>query len=117
MITAKHLKNIHTKVLLRALRQTRARNSSEIRLLESIADARGIKFSELHSVTDEMLDDYRRIVDAYSLGANFLEPSSVTITQLKAELATREHVPNKKESVVLRKAKQKAGRNKGRRDR
>jgi hypothetical protein len=118
IIVAEDMKRLHTRVLLKALRMTRMRNSSEFQLLESIRVARGIPFRDLESITEEMMTDHARVVEAYLLGGIYGQTeSAVTVEQLKAELATREHIPNKQESIALRKAKQQAGRNKGRRDR
>ena len=115
MITSRSLPQLHTKVLLRALRMTRARNSSETMLVDSICTARGVKVSD---VTESMMSDHARIVAAWLLGGVYGETeSTVTIKQLKAELAKREHVPNKLESIALRKAKQLRGSQKGRKNR
>lgn len=56
-------------------------------------------------------------VDPLVLGYDEYTRVDVTVAELKAELSTREHVPNKQESKALRKAKQQRNRQKGRRDR
>lgn len=56
-------------------------------------------------------------VEPRALGYDDYTNVRITIAQLKAELAKREHVPNKQESITLRKAKHQRGRQKGRKDR
>ncbi len=46
-----------------------------------------------------------------------LNGGEFTVAEVKAELATREHVPNKQEAKEIRRARAKRGRNRGRRDR
>jgi|ERR1039457_2895310 hypothetical protein len=123
MITAAILKNIHTKVLLKALRSTRAHQSHTNKIIAQEAfddewrdatdddvEARGTPFLNLK--------DTESIVDAYLLGYVYDDhtPSSITVAQLKSELATREHVPNKLEAKEIRKKKALAGKNKGKKD-
>lgn len=112
--TLKVLGQLPTPVLLKALRMTRAHVSRVNKLVD-----------ELHSLRempvlpgDRIEDDDNILVEAWLLGGGFhCDSSTVTINQLKAELAKRPHVPNKQESKAIRKAKQENNRRKGRRDR
>jgi len=114
-ITAADLAGLHTKVLLRALRQTTARNSSQHHLIERICDTCGIRPSD---VTQEMVVAHRQVVDDDLLGGTYgAGTSTVTVEQLRAELARRLHVPNKQESRILRREKNERGRGRGRCDR
>lgn len=57
----------------------------------------------------DLLQSCRRCNGHYDMiGDN--SPYMVTTAQVKAELATREHVPTKQESKEIRKAKKKAGK-------
>lgn len=63
--------------------------------------------------------DYEKkaLVPSFAFGYEDYVESEVTLADLKAELSTREHVPNKIEAKALRKAKNKENRGKGRRNR
>ena len=112
-VTAKRLPKLHTKVLLKALQSTRAFSSNIDRIIESVCVERGLNVVEQPS-QDEL--DKKTIVDGFLIGGFYPEESTVTVAQLKAELAKREHVPNKQESIALRKAKQQRNRQKGRKN-
>ena len=57
-----------------------------------------------------------RVDGCYFLGEYGYGPS-VSFDEIKAELAKREHVPNKLESKLSRKRRKKHGSSRGRRDR
>lgn len=109
------LTKLHTRQLLRALRMTRARNSCTFALVDSILSTRA---ADAHGrITAEEIDAGRPFIDGDLLGLPYGTPTTVTIEELKAELAKRPHVPNKQESQALRRAKNLRGRQKGRGDR
>lgn len=105
------LPSLHTRQLLKALRMTRAFVSRLHGTLDRILEMRDLPPADRGPVDQD-------IVDAWLLGGEFYsDTSEITVAQLKAELAKREHVPNKQESIELRKAKNLRGRQKGRCDR
>ena len=121
MITVDTLPNLHTKVLLNALKFVRSRNSCEGRIIDYIRNTRPFGERFTGPVTQEEYDAWVQnvsmIVDALYLGGKFNEESTVTICELKAELAKRPHVPNKQESRILRIKRKTQGGRRGRRDR
>jgi len=92
------LKRIHTKVLLRALYNSRLERPS------------------VGSNGEERIADDEFIIDVLSLSSDSREECTVTIADLKEELSHRPHVPNKVESIAARKAKKQFSRRPGRRD-
>lgn len=106
------LPTLNTRHLLKALRMTRAFDSRLHGTIDRILEMRDMPPAE------RVDDDKNIIVDAWLLGGLFHgDTSEITVAQLKVELAKREHVPNKQESIELRKAKNLRGRQKGRCDR
>ena len=104
------LPSLKTRQLLNALRKTRAFASRLHGTLDRILEMRDLPPADRGDVD-------QGIVDAWLLGGEFYsDTSEITVAQLKAELAKREHVPNKQESIELRKAKNLRGRQKGRGD-
>lgn len=95
IITASHLEKLHTKVLLRALRLTR--------------DVPYWWYEERKTDLD--------VVSPFLIGGSYMDESTVTVSQLKDELAKRPHVPNKQEGRLARRKRAKQGRQRGRRDR
>lgn len=111
-ITAASLPRLHTKVLLRALRLC----CIDDKQLEAWSQhAHDTNAPEPPLPKKELY--VNKCVDAWSLGFEYNMGSTVTMDELKKELAKRPHVPNKQESKAIRKEKALAGRNKGRRDR
>lgn len=100
IITKDNLSTLSTRQLLEALR--------EIRAVVSLQTKWG-----LFTTSSELEDEHISVNVQHLAG----DPRDVSIKDLKEELAKREHVPNKQESIELRKAKNLRGRQKGRCDR
>lgn len=113
-ITAENLKSLHTKVLLKALRRSGIDDTQLVRLR---SDTRTLGLPEDPTLRSKESLYERSLVHAWDLGFDKYTQSEVTVAQLKAELATRPHIPNKIESKALRKAKAQSNRQKGRKDR
>jgi hypothetical protein len=113
-ITRDDLKRLHTRQLLNALRDVRTQISQANHSFRQMDEQRPITtfLSEVEVCTDE-----NSVVEAYLLGRTHDEGSEVTVVDLKAELATREHVPNKQEAKEIRRKKAQANRGQGRRNR
>lgn len=111
------LKQLHTRKLLKVLRKTCV---SQEQLdawyldvyggFEDLAEKAG--FTPVKSEYEK-----RANIPAEVFGFEDWVQSEVTLADLKAELATRPHVPNKIEAREIRKAKNKKNRGKGRRNR
>jgi hypothetical protein len=124
MITVQMLKSMHTKTLLKVLNIFR-RSSVPIRSQAEL----DLIWERDFSSSPELAGFAGFIRDRDELHKRtYLTPKmfgyedygctcEVTIADLKNELATREHVPNKKEAKQLRKKKIKESVGKGRRDR
>jgi hypothetical protein len=110
-VTAAILPKLHTRLLLKALRMTRARGSHMAGIIEDIT---GTPYPDQDEVQEE---DTVTTVDADLIGGHWEELSEVTIAQLKEELAKREHIPNKPEARQIRQERAAQGRQRGRRDR
>ena len=107
VLTAADLPNLSTRLLLKGLRLFRVDESRFGNIIHEIT-------GEEHKVNDEG----EVIVPAWCLGGDFYTgQSTVTLAQLKTELATRPHVPNIPEGRAKRQAAAKMGRSKGRKDR
>src|SRR5579885_154067 len=113
-VTVADLKRMHTRALLKALRLS---CTSDEQVQQVNDDRMAANMWPLDDYTSK--DAYYGLayVPAPALGLDDSARVDVTIAQLKAELATRGHVPNKQESKALRKAKQLRNRQKGRGDR
>lgn len=107
-ITANVLSKLHTKVLLNALQSARRTQSHLATIIDRIVEERGL--AHVEQPTEGLAP-----VEAIDLGDCWGEPCTVTIAELKAELAKRPHVPNKQEAKAIRQAKAQANKNKGRR--
>lgn len=113
-ITAADLKRFDTRVLLRALRLSCASDQQ----LQKINDDRAtFGLPPIDAFTSKEKYYEQAYVESRAFGYPDYFPIEITIAQLKNELATRGHVPNKQESIELRKAKQLRNSQKGRRDR
>ena len=97
------LKVLHTKQLLRALRKC----CVDQHMLNLWYPPDG----ELSKFRDKELFEREHTAAATCFGYEDYVGSSITIADLKAELATREHVPNKVEAKEIRRAKAKAKKN------
>jgi hypothetical protein len=109
IIKPSDLKKIHTKVLLNALRSARANEDNQEKIVNNIISIRGYTIGfyqrgcdrvKLHKRPDEDI-----IIDIDHSGGK------VSVAELKAELAMREHVPNKIEAKKIRQDKAHAKRN------
>jgi hypothetical protein len=114
MITKDTLAKLHTRVLLKALRLSCA---SEQQLWKINEDRAAIGLPALEAFASKERYYQQAFVEPRALGLEEGTRIDVTIAELKAELATRPHVPNKQESKAIRKAKALDNRNRGRRDR
>lgn len=110
MKTVADLPALHTRRLLKAFRVVRAQQHSMLRILHEVLASRGV-----HDMADPGW--LGSTVPAYLLGGTYEELSTVTVGQLKAELAGRPHVPNKQESRELRRRRALKGSSRGKRDR
>lgn len=117
VIKKEMLKDMKTRHLLKALRKSCVTQEQLDAWYATVK-------SELPELSEEMKPtinkaDYERStrVPARAFGYEDYVGCDVTIADLKAELSTREHVPNKIEAKVLRREKNKKNRGKGRRNR
>lgn len=110
MKTVADLPRLHTRQLLLAFRSARAQQHNMLQILREVLAVRGIR---------DLADGswLNSTVTADLLGGTYEEHSTVTVGQLKAELSSRPHVPNKQESRLLRQRAARMGRTKGKRDR
>jgi len=113
-ITAKDLKRMHTRVLLKALRYSCAFDQQ---LIKINFDRAMFMLPPIDAYTSKEKYYEQAYVQPRAFGYDDYVDVQVTIAELKNELATREHIPNKQESIQLRKAKQLRNSQKGRRDR
>lgn len=113
-ITASDLRRFDTRVLLHALRMSCASDQQ----LKKINDDRAtFGLPPIDSFTSKEKYYEQAYVESRAFGYDDYFPVEITIAQLKAELSLRGHIPNKQESIVLRKAKQLRNSQKGRKDR
>lgn len=110
MINESNLKQLHVRVLLKALRLVRAQQHGMRKIFEHVFNVRAAREMTIPTPATTL-------VPACFLGSVYEEESSVTIEQLKAELATRPHVPNKVEAKFHRRKAAKTARRRGRKDR
>jgi hypothetical protein len=110
-ITVDSLKKMHTRALLKALWK------------ECVSDEQYQKYrreclDRCEPIEYASKDDYYKKHTVASTSFGYYEEqrivSKVTVADLKAELALREHVPNKQESKVLRREKQRRNSQKDR---
>jgi hypothetical protein len=114
LITVAFIKRLHTKLLLKALRQVCV---SAEQLNQLNATRTTLELPQDLNLTS--IETYNKThgVDASAFGYEDYMGSEITIADLKAELALRPHVPNKQESIALRKEKQNRNRKHGRANR
>jgi hypothetical protein len=99
------LKKIHTKVLLNMLRSARANESAIAKTTKEILHERGMCCGDTNAEW-QFLPDHKIMITLNSRGN-----AKVSVAELKAELATREHIPNKPEAKKIRQEKAKQKRN------
>ncbi len=117
VIKKEALKDMKTRFLLKALRKCCV-SQEQLDSWYATVKADMPELSEEMKPTINKSDYERKThVPARCFGYEDYVGCDVTIADLKAELSTRPHVPNKIESRELRKAKNKANRGKGRRNR
>lgn len=110
-LTVDDLRRFGTRQLLRALRRSCA---SDEQIEKINVDRAWALRPSLEAYADKATYYEHTQVDARTLG---YRETTVTIAQLKAELARRPHVPNKREARKVRRQKAEQGKDKGRRDR
>jgi hypothetical protein len=108
------LKKIHTKVLLNALRSARAHEDNQERIVNEIMFNRGYKISWNEKKGRDWIKltlrpDKDIIVEL--MNDRYIGESAITVADLKAELDTREHIPNKIEAKAIRQEKARAKKN------
>lgn len=121
-ITKESLKSYHTKQLLSALRKCCVNQQQLDEWYGPIPEYNDIENVRVREALLQMREDFgkyrdkptyeqTRIVDAHCFGLDDCVGSTITIAELKQELATREHVLNKIEAKELRRAKARAKKN------
>jgi len=113
-ITAEDLKRFDTRVLLRALRRC---CTSDDQLKKINTDRGTLGLPPIEAFTSKEKYYEQAYVDPHALGYDDYVDVQFTIAQLKNELSLRGHIPNKQESIQLRKEKQLRNSQKGRKDR
>jgi hypothetical protein len=116
-LTAEMLPKFHTRQLLIALRKCCVSDAGIQNVFERDYDGDPEYAKTWGFERDKSKIYAKEIVPPRALGYDDYCGSTITVADLKAELAKRPHVPNKQESKALRQAKAQAGKNKGRKDR
>ncbi len=117
VIQKEMMKGMKTRHLLKALRKCCV-SQEQLDAWASLVRTQLPELSEEMAPTINKAEYEKQArVPARAFGYEDYVGCDVSIADLKAELSTREHVPNKIEAKVLRREKNKRNRGKGRRNR